>query len=57
VILFFCQIEAVEAAIWLAEVAPKRGRRGRRFLDYLKGANEGANPDLFRVALKLATGV
>ncbi|MFQ8433837.1 BPTD_3080 family restriction endonuclease [Amaricoccus sp. W119] len=53
---FFCQVEAVEAAIWLAEVAPKSGARGRRFLDYLKLANAGANPDLFRVALKLATG-
>ena len=53
---FFCQLEAVEAAIWLAEVAPKSGKRGKRFLDYLKAANDSANPELFRVALKLATG-
>lgn len=53
---FFCQVEAVETAIWLAEVAPKAGIRGRRFLDWLRQANAGANPDLFRVALKLATG-
>ena len=53
---FFCQLEAVEVAIWLAEVAPKMGKRGKRFHAWLKAANEAANPDLFRVALKLATG-
>ena len=53
---FFCQLEAVETAIWLHEVAPKAGARGRRFLDWLARANLGANPDLFRIALKLATG-
>ena len=57
---FFCQLEAVETAIWLAEVAPKAGRRGRRFIDWLADANAGAAGEgadaLFRVALKLATG-
>ncbi len=53
---FFCQIEAIETAIWLAEVAPKAGRAGRGFLDYLANANNGANPELMRLALKLATG-
>lgn len=53
---FFCQVEAVEVAIWLAEVAPKRGKTGKKFLDYLKNANEDANPGLLRLALKLATG-
>lgn len=53
---FFCQIEAVETAIWLAEVAPKWGARGAKFLDHLKAANEQANPALLRTALKLATG-
>ena len=53
---FFCQVEAVETAIWMTEVAPKLGRRGARFLDHLKGANEQANPELLRIALKLATG-
>ena len=53
---FFCQVEAVEVAIWLAEVAPKRGRAGRQFLDYLNDANTDANPGLSRLALKLATG-
>lgn len=53
---FFCQVEAVETAIWLTEVAPKTGAQGKRFVEYLKGANEQANPDLFRMALKLCTG-
>jgi type III restriction enzyme len=53
---FFCQIEAAEIAIWLAEVAPKRGEIGKKLLNYLKAANEDANPELFRIALKLATG-
>lgn len=52
---FFCQLEAVETAIWLAEVA--RGqRRYRALFDHLAEANADANPDLFRIALKLATG-
>lgn len=53
---FFCQVEAVEVAIWLTEVAPKVGKTGRRFLDYLKSANADANPGIHRLALKLATG-
>ena len=53
---FFCQVEAVEVAIWLTEVAPKFGKSGKKFLDYLKSANEDANPGLMRLALKLATG-
>jgi type III restriction enzyme len=53
---FFCQIEAVETAIWLTEVAPQLGKTGKRFLDYLADANNGANPELMRLALKLATG-
>ena len=53
---FFCQVEAVETAVWLTEVAPGLGRRGRRFLDELAAANEQANPGLARLALKLATG-
>jgi len=53
---FFCQIEAVETAIWLTEVAPQLGARGQRFLDHLQSANEQANPELLRTAFKLATG-
>ena len=53
---FFCQVEAVETAIWLAEVAPQLGKAEREILDYLDNANGEANPELLRVALKLATG-
>lgn len=54
---FFCQVEAVETAIWLAEVAPKLGSASvKKITEHLRLANEQANPDLFRVALKLATG-
>jgi type III restriction enzyme len=52
---FFCQIEAIETAIWLTEVAPT-DRDGKRFLDHLANANNDANPELSRLALKLATG-
>ncbi len=53
---FFCQVEAVETAIWLTEVAPQRGRQERQVLDHLDQASEEANPGLARLALKLATG-
>lgn len=53
---FFCQVEAVETAIWLAEVAPKLGNRGKDFLKFIDDANAASNPELLRVALKLATG-
>ena len=53
---FFCQVEAVETAIWLTEVAPQIGKKGERFLNHLHSANQGANPGLSRLALKLATG-
>ena len=52
---FFCQIEAIETVIWLTEVAPT-GREGKSFLDHLANANHDANPELMRLALKLATG-
>ncbi len=47
---FFCQLEAVETIIWLTEVAPKTYR------DQIVEANSAANPGLFRVASKMATG-
>src|SRR6516165_7240537 len=53
---FFCQIEAVETAIWLAEVASDRAAAGARIWTHIRGANKEANPELVRVALKLATG-
>lgn len=52
---FFCQVEAVETIIWLTEVAPKRAAT-KGLLDQLKKANEEANPELFRLAMKMATG-
>ena len=53
---FFCQVEAVETAIWLTEVAPDLGRDGRIFLDHIANASNDANPGLLRIALKMATG-
>lgn len=53
---FFCQIEAVETAIWLTEVAPKLGAKTKKYWEHIKGANEQSNPELLRLALKLATG-
>jgi len=53
---FFCQVEAVETAIWLTEVAPAIGKIGNRFIKILADANEASNPELMRLALKLATG-
>lgn len=52
---FFCQVEAVETAIWLTEVAPNSAD-GRRLIEHVDSANADANPGLPRLALKLATG-
>ena len=52
---FFCQLEAVETAIWLAEVAPL-SKQGQNFIEQITTANKDANPEIWRVALKLATG-
>lgn len=52
---FFCQVEAVETAIWLTEVAPKQPQF-KKFRSYLEATSAEANPDLYRLALKLATG-
>ena len=48
--LFFCQVEAIETLIWLAEVAPASWH------ERLAAANAEANPDLFRLCCKMATG-
>jgi type III restriction enzyme len=53
---FFCQVEAVETVIWLTEVAPKRGAAVGKFWAHIRAANEQSNPELIRLALKLATG-
>ena len=52
---FFCQVEAVETAIWLTEVAPQF-KHAKGLLEHLVRANKDANPELMRLALKLATG-
>jgi type III restriction enzyme len=52
---FFCQVEAAETAIWLTEVAPHT-KPGKRIIEHLTLANRDANPELMRLALKLATG-
>lgn len=53
---FFCQVEAAETVIWLTEVAPKSGKMRKGFLEHLENANAEANPELMRLALKMATG-
>ena len=50
---FFCQIEALETAIYITEVANKFGENWIR--NDLLRFNE-ANPLLFRIAFKMATG-
>ena len=52
---FFCQVEAVETAIWLTEVAPRQ-RQHAKYRVIVEQANKAANPELQRIALKLATG-
>ncbi len=52
--LFFCQIEAVETAIYLHEYVPKLGNP--YLLNKLCDANDAANPGLDRRAFKMATG-
>ena len=52
--LFFCQIEALETLIYINEVAEKAGEHW--IANELQTANKEANPELFRIALKMATG-
>ena len=52
--LFFCQIEALETASYITEVA---GKYGDAWIENeLRRANEDANPLLYRIAIKMATG-
>jgi type III restriction enzyme len=48
-------VEAVETVIWLTEVA-RQQKRYAKFWEHIKGANEQANPELLRIAMKMATG-
>ncbi len=52
--LFFCQIEALETLMYINEVAEKSGEGW--IINELKRKNTEANPGLFRLALKMATG-
>ena len=52
--LFFCQIEALETLIYLGEAAHKFGDNW--ILNKIKHYNEEANPELIRIACKMATG-
>ncbi|HJZ11796.1 MAG TPA: DEAD/DEAH box helicase family protein, partial [Acidobacteriota bacterium] len=52
--LFFCQIEALETAIWITEVAPRYGEAWVQNL--LREKNLQSNPLLYRIAFKMATG-
>lgn len=52
---FFCQVEAVETIIWLTEVARKQ-KTSQHVWEHIRGANEQANPELLRLAMKMATG-
>ena len=52
--LFFCQIEALETLIYINEVAEKSGETW--ILNDLRKVNNEANPGLYRLAFKMATG-
>jgi type III restriction enzyme len=52
--LFFCQIEALETAIYITEVARKYGDAWIE--NIILEANDASNPGLFRIAFKMATG-
>ncbi len=52
--LFFCQLEALETAVWITEVAPKYGEAWVE--NFLRQKNLESNPLLHRIAIKMATG-
>lgn len=54
--LFFCQIEAVETAIYVGEVVNKQSHPDSWIVRALRDQADDANPGLFRVAHKMATG-
>jgi len=53
--LFFCQIEALETLIYITEVAA-RVYGDHAIGNDIRAANEDANPGLYRIACKMATG-
>ena len=52
--LFFCQIEALETLIYITEIAHKFG--DQVITNDLRRFAADANPDLYRIACKMATG-
>lgn len=52
--LFFCQLEALEASIYITEAAAKMGKH--HLINTLHREQADHNPELFRIALKMATG-
>jgi len=52
--LYFCQIEALETVIYITEIAKKHGDNWIE--NQLRQFNADANPLLFRMACKMATG-
>lgn len=53
--LFFCQIEALETAIYITEVAGRQ--TGDAWIgNRIREANDSSNPLLHRIAFKMATG-
>ncbi|MDD5036949.1 MAG: DEAD/DEAH box helicase family protein, partial [Methylococcaceae bacterium] len=52
--LFFCQVEALETAIYITEVAKKYGDAWIE--NAMREANDTSNPGLPRIAFKMATG-
>jgi len=54
--LFFCQVEAVETAIYICEVVNKQAHQDAWIVNALREKANDANPGLFRVAHKMATG-
>ena len=52
--LFFCQIEALETLIYITEISKKHGDHWIE--NQLREFNADANPLLFRMACKMATG-
>ncbi|NCO84321.1 MAG: DEAD/DEAH box helicase family protein [Nitrospirae bacterium] len=52
--LFFCQIEALETIIYITEVANKHGDSWIE--NAIRQGNQDANPLLYRIAFKMATG-
>jgi len=52
--LFFCQIEAMETLIFITEVAEKAGETW--LPNEIRKVNNEANPGLYRLAFKMATG-